>query len=177
MLKHTFALGVLLTAVAIFPAARCAAKAGADDTIVDHFFAAVRDGNFNEATKNFSSRMKALSPAGLKGSWNQVYASEGRLLGWKIFDRQDLPGDHVEIRVQLQFTRVTANSFVVVSKAGEITSLLFKQPVKMPPYAKPSTFSLEDVTVGRLQLAGDAHSSEGEGPVSGCSSDPGIRAQ
>jgi dienelactone hydrolase len=164
MLKHTVALGVLLTAVAIFPAARCAAKAGADDTIVDHFFAAVRDGNFNEATKHFSARMKALSPAGLRGSWNQVYANEGRLLGWKIFERQDLLGGHDEIRVQLRFTRATASSFVVVSKAGEITSVIFKQPVMMPPYAKPSIFRSEDVTLGAYNLPGTLTIPKGRGP-------------
>lgn len=164
MLKHTLALGVLLSAVALFPAARCAAKAGVDDTIVDHFFAAVRDGNFNEATTHFSKRMKALSPAGLKGSWNQLYGNEGRLLGWKIFERQDLLGGHDELRVQLQFSHVTANSFVVVSKAGEITSVIFKQPVAMPPYAKPSTFRSEDVTLGAYNLPGTLTVPKGKGP-------------
>jgi uncharacterized protein len=165
MLKHTLALGLLLIAVAIFPATQCAAKTGADDIVVDHFFAAVRAGKFDEATKHFSARMKALSPAGLKGSWNQVYANEGRLLSWKIFERQSLPEGHDEIRVELRFPRAAANSFVVVkSQTGEITSVLFKQPVTMPAYAEPSKFHVEDVTVGAYQLPGTVTVPNGKGP-------------
>ena len=59
--------------------------------------------------------MKALSPAGLKGSWNQVYANEGPLLSWKIFQHQNIPNDHDEVSVQLKFHRSTANSIIVVA--------------------------------------------------------------
>jgi uncharacterized protein len=165
MLNRTLAVGVMLMTLAIFPATRCAAKGGADDLVVDHFFAAVRDGKFDDATKHFSTRMKALSPAGLKGSWNQLYANEGRLLGWKIFERQSLPQGHEEIRVQLRFARATANSFVVVkSETGEITSVLFKLPVTLPPYAEPAKFRPEDVTVGGYKLPGTLTVPIGKGP-------------
>ena len=151
--------------LAVFPAARCAAKTGAEDTVVDHFFAAVRAGKFDQATKNFSTRMKALSPAGLKGSWNQLYANEGRLISWKIFERQSLPQGHDEIRVELRFARATANSFVVVkSQTGEITSVLFKQPVTLPSYADLAKFHSEDVTVGAYQLPGTLTIPSGKGP-------------
>src|SRR6266478_1669493 len=103
MLKRIFLLGAVLLTLAILPATRCAAKAAADDAVVNHFFAAVRDGNFDAATRNFIARMKALSPAGLKGSWDQVYANQGRLLDWKIFERQSLPKGHNEVSVQLRF--------------------------------------------------------------------------
>lgn len=165
MLKRTLALSVVLMTLAIFPAARCAAKAGADDAVVDHFFAAVRAGKFDEATKHFSTRMKALSPAGLKGSWNQVYPNEGRLVSWKIFERQELPKGNDEIRVQLRFERATANSFVVVrSETGEITSVLFKQPVTMAPYVEAAKFHSEDVTVGAYNLPGTLTVPTGKGP-------------
>ena len=109
MPKRKFVLGAIVLALAIFPATRCVAKAGgADDALVDHFFSAIRDGNYNAATKHFSARMKALSPAGLKGSWNQVYARQGPLLGWKIFQHQDIPNSHDQVSVQLRFHHATA---------------------------------------------------------------------
>ena len=102
---------------------RCQGRLRADDLLVDHFFSAIRDGNFNAATKHFSKRMQALSPPGLKGSWNQVYAQEAPMLGWKIFQHQNLPDSHDEISVQLKFHYATANSIIVVnSQTGEITS-------------------------------------------------------
>jgi dienelactone hydrolase len=165
MPMRKFVLSVLFLALAIFPATRCVARAGADDLLVDHFFSAIRDGNFNAATKHFSKRMQALSPAGLKGSWNQVYAQEGPMLAWKIFQRQNLPDSHDEISVQLQFHHATANSIVVVnSKTGEITSVLFKQPATAPPYADRTKFDSDDVTVGAYKLPGTLTIPKGKGP-------------
>src|ERR1700733_4489186 len=165
MPKRRFLLGVLFLALAIFPATRSAAKAGDDDVLVDHFFSAIRDGNFNAATKHFSKRMQALSPAGLKGSWNQVYAQNGPLLAWKIFQRQDLPKGHDEISVQLRFNHATANSIVVVdSPAGEITSVLFKLPATAPSYADRTKFDSDDVTVGAYKLPGTLTIPKGKGP-------------
>ena len=165
MPKRKFVLGILFLALAIFPATRSAAKAGADDVLVDHFFSAIRDGNFNAATKHFSKRMQALSPAGLKGSWNQVYAQEGPLLGWKIFQRQNLPDSHDEISAQLRFHHATANSIVVVnSQTGEITSVLFKLPATAPPYADRTKFDPDDVTVGPYKLPGTLTIPKGNGP-------------
>src|SRR5260370_19514391 len=129
MLKRILMLGAVLMTLAIFPATRCAAKANPDDAVVNHFFSAIHDGNFDAATRHFSKRMKAMSAAGLKGSWNQVYANEGPLLGWKIFQRQNIPNGHDEVSVQLRFRHSTANSIIVVlSSTGEITSVLFKLP-------------------------------------------------
>src|SRR5271169_3975926 len=126
MLKRMLVLGAVVLALAIFPAARCAAKANPDDVVVNHFFSAVRGGNFTAATKPFSARMKALSPAGLKGSWNQVYANEGPLIGWKISDHQGLLNSRDQVGVELKFRSSTADSIVVVnSETGEITSVLF----------------------------------------------------
>jgi uncharacterized protein len=165
MPMRKFVLSVLFLALAIFPATRCVARAGADDLLVDHFFSAIRDGNFNAATKHFSKRMQALSPAGLKGSWNQVYAQEGPMLAWKIFQRQNLPDSHDEISVQLQFHHATANSIVVVnSKTGEITSVLFKQPATAPPYADRTKLDSDDVTVGAYKLPGTLTIPKGKGP-------------
>ena len=165
MPKRRFVLGVLFLALAIFPATRSAAKAGADDVLVDHFFSAIRDGNFNAATKHFSKRMQALSPAGLKGSWNQVYAQEGPMLGWKIFQRQNLPDSHDEISVQLRFHHATANSIVVVkSQRGEITSVLFKLPATVAPYSDRTKFDSDDVTVGAYKLPGTLTIPKGKGP-------------
>src|SRR5580698_5626732 len=122
MPKRIFGLSVFCLTLAIFPATRCAAAtANADDAVVNHFFSAIRDGNFNAATKHFSQRMKAMSPAGLKGSWNQVYVNEVPLLSWKIFQRQNIPNGHDEVSVQLRFRRSTANSIIVVAtQRGEI---------------------------------------------------------
>ena len=165
MLKRTFVLGTVLLALAILPATQCAAKANADDAVVTHFFSAIRDGNFSAATRNFIARMKALSPTGLKGSWDQVYASEGPLLDWKIFERQSLLKGQDEISVQLRFRRSTANSIIVVaSKTGEITSVLFKLPATAPPYAEPTSFHSEDVTVGTYKLPGTLTIPKGKGP-------------
>jgi dienelactone hydrolase len=166
MLKRTFALSVLFLALAIFPAIRCAAvTANADDAVVNHFFSAIRDSNFNAATKPFSARMKAMSPAGLKGSWNQVYANEGPLLSWKIFQRQNIPNGHDEVSVQLKFRRSTANSIVVVAtQTGEITSVLFKLPATAPPYADRTKFDSVDVTVGAYKLPGTLTIPNGKGP-------------
>lgn len=165
MLKRIFAVGVVLATLSIPPAARSFAETNPDDAVVDHFFSAIRDGNFEAATAHFSARMKALSPAGLKGSWNQLYADLGPLLSWKIFERQSIPKGHDEIRVQLRFKRgATASSNVVVrSQTGEITSVLFKLPVTPPPYAKRDTFHSEDVVVGAHKLPGTLTIPNGEG--------------
>ncbi len=145
MPKRIFALSVLFLTFAIFPTTRSAA-ANADDALVNHFFSAIRGGNFDDATKHFSVRMKALSPAGLKGSWNQVYANEGPLLSWKIFQHQNIPNDHDEVSVQLKFHRSTANSIIVVaSQRGEITSVLFKLPATSAPYSDRTKFDSDDV--------------------------------
>ena len=165
MLKRRFALLAVLAALAIVPATRCLAHANADDAVVNHFFSAIRDNDFKAATAHFSARMKALSPAGLKGSWKQVYTSEEPLLSWKIFQRQNLPEGHDELRVQLKFRRASANSVVVVkTQTGEITSVLFKLPVTRPPYAEPTKFHSEDVTVGELKLPGTITIPNGKGP-------------
>ena len=165
MLKRRFALLAVLAALAIVPATRCLAHANADDAVVNHFFSAIRDNDFKAATAHFSARMKALSPAGLKGSWKQVYTSEEPLLSWKIFEEQNLPEGHDELRVQLKFRRASANSVVVVkTQTGEITSVLFKLPVTRPPYAEPTRFHSEDVTVGELKLPGTITIPNGKGP-------------
>jgi dienelactone hydrolase len=165
MLKRLSVLCVALVALAILPATRCAAKAVADDALVDRFFSAVRADNFSEATKHFSARMKALSPQGLKGSWNQVYPQEGVLLSWKIFEHQTLPDGKDEVRVQLRFRRATAYSTVVANpQTGEITSVLFKLPVTMPPYADAAKFHSVDVTVGAYKLPGTLTIPVGKGP-------------
>jgi len=165
MPKRMFVLGVVFLALAIFPATRSAAKAGADDVAVDRFFSAIRDGNFSVATRHFSARMKALSPAGLKASWNQVYADQGPLLSWKIFQRQNLPNGADEVRVQLRFHRSTANSIIVVAaRTREITSVLFKLPVIAPPYAEQTKFHSEDGTVGAYKLPGTLTIPNGKGP-------------
>jgi dienelactone hydrolase len=165
MLKRMFVLGVVFLALTIFPATRSAARANPDDVPVDHFFSAIRDGDFSAATKHFNARMKALSPAGLKASWNQVYAGQGPLLSWKIFERQNLPRGTDEIRVQLRFHRSTANSIVVVaSSTREITSVLFKLPVTTPPYADQTKFLSEDTIVGAYKLPGTLTIPKGKGP-------------
>ena len=124
-----FVLSVVLLALAIFPASGSAAKTNPDDVPVEHFFSAIRDGNFKAATQHFSTRMKALSPPGLKGSWDTVYGQVAPLLGWKILKRRNVPRDQDEISVELRFHNATAVSIIVVSsKTGEITSVLFKQP-------------------------------------------------
>jgi dienelactone hydrolase len=162
-----FVLSVAFLALAIIPATRCAAKADATDALVNRFFAAVRDGDYTSATKHFSARMKALSPQGLKGSWIQVYADEGPLLSWKIFEHLTLTNDRDEIRVQLKFHRSTAYSAIVVNpQTGEITSVLFKLPVTMPPYSDPAKFHSEDVTVGAYKLPGTLTIPNGKGPFS-----------
>jgi uncharacterized protein len=166
MRKRTFALSVLFLTLAVFPATRSdAAAADADDAVVNHFFSAIRDGNFNAASKPFSARMKAMSPAGLKGSWNQVYANEGPLLSWKIFQRQNIPNGRDEVSVQLKFRRSTANSIIVVnSQTGEITSVLFKLPATVAPYSDLTKFDSDDVTVGAYKLPGTLTTPKGKGP-------------
>ena len=165
MPKRMFVLGVVFLALTIFPATRCAAKANADDLAVDNLFSAIRDGNFSAATSHFNARMKAFSPAGLKGSWSQVYAGQGPLLSWKIFERQNLTKGGDEVRVQLRFHRSTANSVVVVApQTGEITGLWFKLPVTAPPYAEQTRFHFEDVTVGTYKLPGTLTIPNGKGP-------------
>ena len=109
--------------------------------------------------------MKALSPAGLKGSWNQVYAQEGPLLGWKIFERPNIPNGRDEVSVQLRFRRSTANSIIVVaSQTREITSVLFKLPATSPPYAEQTKFHSDDVTIGTYKLSGTLTIPNGKGP-------------
>ena len=165
MLKRMLVLGAVFLALAIFPAARCAANANPDDVIVNHFFSAVRGGNFTAATKPFSARMKALSPAGLKGSWNQVYANEGPLIGWKISDRQSLPNSRDQVGVELKFRSSTANATIVVnSETGEITSVLFQRPATSPPYADRAKFHSDDVTIGTYKLSGTMTIPKGKGP-------------
>jgi dienelactone hydrolase len=166
MSKRMFVLAAAaFVALAIFPVTRCAAKTSVDDVAVDHVFSAIHDGNFTAATKDFSARMKALSPAGLKGSWNQVYSGEGPLLSWKIFERQTLLKGNLELRVQLRFRRSTANSVVVVAaQTGEIRSLLFKLPVTEPSYAAHAKFRSEDVNVGSYELPGTLTIPNGKGP-------------
>jgi dienelactone hydrolase len=165
MLKRLSVLCVALVALAILPATRCAAKADAVDAPVNGFFAAVRDGNYTAATKRFSALMKALSPQGLKGSWDQVYANEGVLLSWKIFEHLTLTRDRDEIRVQLKFQSSTAYSAIVVNpQTLEINSVLFKQPVTTPPYSDPAKFHSEDVSVGAYKLPGTLTIPNGKGP-------------
>jgi uncharacterized protein len=165
MPKRMLVLSAVFLALAIFPAVRGAAEANPDDVVVHHFFSAVRDGNFSAATRHFSARMKALSPAGLKGSWNQVYAQEGPLLGWKIFERQNIPNGRDEVSVQLRFRRSNANSIIVVaSQKGEITSVLFKLPATSPPYAERTKFHSDDLTIGTYKLAGTLTIPKGKGP-------------
>lgn len=127
-----FGLGVVLTLV-IFPATRCAAKANPGDPVVDHFFSAIRDGNFKAATDHFSTRMKALSPPGLKGSWDHIYAHEGPLLGWKILHRQKIPNGNDELTLQLRFRHSTADSIIDLAPGTrQITSVLLKPPAPLP---------------------------------------------
>ena len=166
MPKRIFVLSVLFLTLAIFPATRSsAATVNADDAVVNHFFSAIRDGDFNAATKPFSHRMKAMSPAGLKGSWNQVYANEGPLLSWEIFQRQNIPNGKDEVSVQLKFRRSTANSIIVVAtQSGEITSVLFKLPATAAPYADRTKFDSVDVTVGAYKLPGTLTIPKGKGP-------------
>jgi uncharacterized protein len=165
MFHRKLALHIVLAVLAIVPATRCLANINADDAVVNHFFSAIRDNDFKAATAHFSARMKALSPAGLKGSWKQVYTSEEPLLSWKIFQRQNLPEGHDELRVQLRFRRASANSVVVVkTQTGEITSVLFKLPVTTPPYAEPTKFHSEEVTVGEFKLPGTITIPNGKGP-------------
>ncbi len=165
MPKRIFALGVLILTLAIFPASRCAATANADDALVNDFFSAIRDGNFDAATEHFSSRMKAMSPAGLKGSWNQVYANEGPMLSWKIFQRQNIRNGHDEVGVQLKFRRSTANSIIVVAmQRGEISSVLFKLPATAAPYSDRTKFDSDDVKVGAYELPGTLTIPKGKGP-------------
>ncbi len=165
MLKRISVLSAVLLTLAILPATRCAAEATADDAIVNHFFSAIRDGNFKAATEHFSTRMKALSPAGLKGSWDQVYANQGPMLSWKIFEHHNTPNDRDEVSVQLRFRRSTANSIIVVNyKTHEITSVLFKLPATAPPYADPAKFDSRDVTVGAYKLPGTLTIPKGKGP-------------
>lgn len=131
MAKRMFVLSVMLLALAILPASGSAAKANPDDVPVEQFFSAIRDGNFKAATQHFSARMKALSPPGLKGSWDTVYGQVAPLLSWKILKHRNLPHDQDEVSVQLRFHNATADSIIVVnSKTGEITSVLFKQPTR-----------------------------------------------
>jgi hypothetical protein len=166
MLKRMSALAFVLAALATFSSTRALAKASADDAVIDHFFSAIRNGNFNEATSHFSARMKGISPAGLKGSWNQVYAAAGPLRSWKIFERQELPSGYHEIRVQLFFPRATtANSiFLVNPQNGEINSVLFKLPVTAPPYADQKKFRSDDVVVGPHHLPATVTIPNGKGP-------------
>ncbi len=142
-----------------------AAPSHSQQVAVDNLFSAIRDGDFSAATSHFSARMKVLSPAGLKGSWNQVYASQGPLLSWKIFERQNLPDRGDELTVQLRFRRSTANSTVAVaSQTGEITGLWFKLPETPPPYSDQTRFHSEDVTVGAYKLPGTLTIPNGKGP-------------
>ena len=106
-----------------------------------------------------------MSPAGLKGSWNQVYANEGPLLSWEIFQRQNIPNGKDEVSVQLKFRRSTANSIIVVAtQSGEITSVLFKLPATAAPYADRTKFDSVDVTVGAYKLPGTLTIPKGKGP-------------
>ena len=166
MPKRIFVLSVLFMTLAIFPASRSsAATANPDDAVVNHFFSAIRDGNFSAATNHFSHEMKALSPAGLKGSWNQVYANEVPLLSWKIFQQQNFPNGNDEVSVQLRFGRSTANSIIVVAtERGEITSVLFKLPATAPPYSDRTKFDSVDVTVGAYKLPGTLTIPKGKDP-------------
>src|ERR1700722_7619122 len=101
MPKRTIVLGAIFLALAIFPATRCAAAANPDDAAADHFFSAVRDGNLSAAAQPFNALMKELSPPGQKGSWDQLYAQEGPLLGWKIFEHRKYANGNEEISVHL----------------------------------------------------------------------------
>src|SRR5260370_16724753 len=112
MLKRILLLSAALLTLAIFPATRCAAKADADEAIVNHFFSAIRDGNFNAATEHFSTRMKGLSAAGLKGSWDQVYGNEGPMLPWKIFELQHPPKSNSQVPLQPRFRPPTPISLI-----------------------------------------------------------------
>jgi dienelactone hydrolase len=165
MPKRILALSVAILALALFPATQTAAKGLAADATVDHFFSAIRNNNFDAATTHFSARMKAFSPAGLKASWNDFYKDEGPLLSWNIFARQTFSNGRVEARVQLRFHSSKANSMVVVNPpTSEITSVLFKMPVTVPPYAEQSKFQAEDVAVGDYKLPGTLTIPNGKGP-------------
>jgi dienelactone hydrolase len=158
-------LSAIFLALAILPAARCAADANPDDAVVDHFFSAVRDGNFSAATQHFNALMKQTSPAGLKGSWDQLYAQEGPLLGWNIFERRKYANGSDELSVKLRFHRATADSIIVVAPStGEITSVLFKLPASPPPYADRTKFHSDDVTIGTYKLSGTLTIPNGKGP-------------
>src|ERR1700722_2038966 len=155
MPKRMIVSGVIFLALAILPAARCAADVNPDDAVVDHFFSAVRDGNFSAATQHFNVMMKQMSPAALKGSWDQLYAQEGPLLGWNIFERRKYAKGNHEISVHLRFHRATADSIiVVVPSIGEIASVLFKLPASLPPYADRTKFHTDEVTIGAYKLSG-----------------------
>jgi uncharacterized protein len=165
MPKRTIVLGVIFLALAILPVARFAAAANPDDAVVDHFFSAVRDGNFSAATQHFNALMKELSPPALKGSWDQLYAQQGPLLGWKIFGRRNYANGSEEITVQLRFDRSTADSIIVVAPStGEITSVLFKLPASLPPYADRTKFHTDEVTIGTYKLSGTLTIPNGNGP-------------
>lgn len=165
MLKRTIVVGAIFLALAILPVARCAAAAKPDDAVIDHFFSAVRTGDFNAATQHFNAMMKELSPPALKGSWDQLYAQEGPLLGWKIFERRNYANGSEEITVQLRFHRSTADSIIVVAPStGEITSVLFKLPASLPSYADRTKFHTDEVTIGTYKLSGTLTIPNGNGP-------------
>jgi hypothetical protein len=135
------------------------------DAAVDNLFAAIRDRDFSAATSNFSARMKALSPTGLKGSWDQLYSRQGPLLSWKIFEHRRLPKGGDQLTVQLKFRHSTANSVVVVApQTGEINSLMFKLPDSPPPYSDQTRFHFKDATVGEYKLPGTLTIPIGKGP-------------
>ena len=161
-------LSAAFLALAIFPASR--SFADVDDTAVDQVFSAIRDRNFSAATAHFNHTMKAaLSPAVLKGVWKQTYADQGRLLSWKILERQNFPGGN-EVSVQLNFERSSAiSTLAVASQTGEVESLFFKlaksnAPVTTPAYAKQSKFHSEDVTLVMYGLPGTITIPNGKGP-------------
>jgi uncharacterized protein len=143
-----------------------------DQASVDQLYSAIRDGNFNAATSNFSDVMKAaLPPDKLQTAWQQTFGNEGPLRSWKIVDRTPVAGGD-EIAVELDFDHSTAISTVAVAAAtGQIGSLFFKlpksnAPATSPPYADASKFHAEAVTLGESpdKLPGTLTIPNGTGP-------------
>ena len=145
-------VSIAIIALIVVPAVRCSGDV--DDTAVDRFFSAMRDGKFSAATAHFSLVMQAALPAEVLGNvWTKTFGGQGRLASWKIIGRENVPGGD-ELTVELTFEHSTAiSTMAVASQTGEIGSLYFKPPkssapISPPPYADASKYRSEDVSVG-----------------------------
>src|SRR5690348_9274416 len=141
----------------------CATASAADypDQRCDEFLRAIQHHDFTAAEAHFTAEMQqAAPPDKLAAIWNQVWGSHGNLIGWEIVNRRRVE-QYEHFLIGLRFdsgANAPMMRLVIEPSHRQIAGLFLAPtapaaappapPAAPAPYVKPSSFSVEDVTVG-----------------------------